>query len=174
MGATRAARLPRGGHGPQGLGRYARDPLDRSPDSRRTLHGRTFRVPAGLGCLVALLAVPIAVLAGVLTGLRALFGPTRSAPVPGPDGAPPRPRSQAAIGATGFALCSLVEKMSLDEQFALEDARTAGIPIDTNASIESLLADAVGRGWVDRQGDRYAVTARGRSEAGALLRRMED
>ncbi len=135
-------------------------------------------MPAGLGCLVALVAMPLALLAGVLAGLGALLSPRRRGAAPqgpafGPTGRRPVGARTASLGATGIALCSLVEKMSLDDEFGLEDAQTAGIPVDTDASIEALLVDAVERGWIDRRGDRFAVTPRGRSEAGAFLRQMD-
>jgi len=136
-------------------------------------------VPAGLGCLVALVAMPLALLAGVLAGLGALLSPRRRGAAPqGPAFGSTGRRSVGAraaggLGATGIALCSLVEKMSLDAEFGLEDAQTAGIPVDTDASIEALLVDAVERGWIDRRGDRFAVTPRGRNEAGAFLRQMD-
>jgi len=149
--------------------------VDPSPDSRRTIRGGTFRVPVGLGCLVALVAMPIALLVGILTGLRALFWPTaRVGTGPGPyRGARSGAAPSAVLGATGLALCSLVQKMSLDDDFSLEDAQMAGIPLDTEESIETLLADAVARGWIDRRADRFSVTRRGKAEADQLLRRMD-
>lgn len=135
-------------------------------------------MPAGLGCVLALVTVPIALVAGMLTGLFALLLPgSRGRATAFSSSGSPRPfarrpaSSAAALSTTGFALCSLVEKMSLDTDFSLEDAQTAGIPIEAEVTIESLLQDAVARGWVERRGERYAVTPRGRDETPGLLQR---
>lgn len=122
------------------------------------------RVPAGLGCLVALVALPLALLAGLVAVLRAMLHPAtrRAANVSGSGG-----------GASGSetALCEFVRKMSLDEEFDEDDARTAGLPLDSGKSVEDLLADGVARGWIRRRGDGWAVTDAGRTQAAEHLRR---
>ena len=134
-----------------------------------------FRIPAGVGCLVALLAVPLAIFAALVTMLRVLLqrGPTRVTPQPAQRaGGPPSGFGRRAIGGatTEIVLCEFVEKMSLDEEFAVEDAQTAGLPLSTTVTVEGLIEQALARGWIERSGERYAVTPRGRTEAEHRLR----
>lgn len=129
-----------------------------------------FRVPAGVGCLVALLAVPLAIFAAMVAMLRALLhrGPSQATwRRAGDAGARPSGFGRRTIGgsAADTVLCEFVEKMSLDEEFAVEDAQTAGLPLSATVTVEGLIEQALARGWVERRGERYAVTSRGRSEA---------
>lgn len=124
------------------------------------------RVPVGLGCLVALVALPLALLAGLVAVLRAVLHPA-------PPRAPTAPVSDGDGSSSGTetALCEFVRKMSLDDEFDEDDARTAGLPLDSATSVEGLLSDGLSRGWIERRGDGFAVTDAGRTRAAEHLRR---
>ena len=57
----------------------------------------------------------------------------------------------------------IVAKLALDDTFTREDAQTAGVPLDESRSVDDLLQEGVSRGWIERHGERYAVTAAGRA-----------
>jgi len=135
-----------------------------SSPHRRLGGGRIVRVPVGLGCLVALVALPLAVLAGLVTVLRAMLRPASRR-------AASAPASAAGAAGAETALCEFVRKMSLDDEFDEDDARTAGLPLDSGTSVDGLLADGIARGWIRRRGGGWAVTETGRAEAAEHLRR---
>jgi hypothetical protein len=121
-------------------------------------------VPAGLGCLVAIVALPLAILGALFAVLRALVRPPARGAHTGPRPVP------TGAAAADTALCEFVRKMSLDESFDLTDARTAGLPPDRGVTVEGLIRDGLARGWLEQRGDRYAVTPRGRSDSETVLR----
>lgn len=114
---------------------------------------------------MALVAVPLTLLVAAFATIRALLFPRSRTRVTGPRGF-----GGSARGASD-ALCEFVRKMSLDDSFDVEDARMAGLPVDGGVTVEGLLSEGLARGWLERRGERYAVTARGRAESEALLRR---
>lgn len=123
---------------------------------------------------MALLAVPLAIFAAMVAMLRALLhrGPSQGTwRRAGDAGARPSGFGRRTIEGTAAetVLCEFVEKMSLDDEFAVEDAQTAGLPLSATVTVEGLIEQALARGWLERRGERYAVTARGRTEAQSRL-----
>jgi hypothetical protein len=138
-------------------------PFER-PDVRVFQRSFVSRAPGPLGCLAALILLPIVVVFGLLVGgvvtiVRLLgFG--------GAGG-----RRAAAFRSTSpesaareEALRRLVRAMALDDTFTADDARQAGTLVAGGASVDDLLADGVDRGLIEVRGGRLAVTRRGREE----------
>jgi len=137
-------------------------PFER-PDVRVFQRSFVSRAPGPLGCLAALILLPIVfvfglLVAGVATIVR-LFtfgGRRRSASA----FRPATPESAAREE----ALRRLVRAMALDDTFTADDARQAGTLVAGGATVDDLLADGVDRGLIEVRGDRLSVTRRGREE----------
>jgi hypothetical protein len=141
-------------------------PFDR-PDVRVFHRSFTSRAPGPLGCLAALILLPVVVLFGLLVGgvatIARLFtfgGRRRGA-------AAFRPATPEAA-AREEALRRLVRAMALDDTFTADDARQAGTLVAGGATVDDLLADGVERGLIEVRGGRLAVTRRGREEVERL------
>src|SRR5262245_21067587 len=137
------------------------DPLPHDTPSIRGFHrAYVARLPGPVGCLLALVLFPIALLAGlVLLVVSLLPFPRRRARTwtPAPS---PRDASRDA------ALRRLVQAMAMDSSFTAEDARQAGTLAAGGATVDELLADARERRWIEvAEGGRFAVTERGRRES---------
>ncbi len=119
-------------------------------------------MPAGVGCLVALIALPIALFAAFVALLRTLLRPGRR--IPAARGVPPRPGAGRSPGAD-VDLLDFVRKMALDDAFDVEDAHSAGLPVGRDVTVEGLIQGGLARGFIERRGDVYAVTSLGRAAA---------
>ncbi len=139
-----------------------------------------------LGCLVMLVAVPIALITGLIVLLgsvlgRLLGGGRRRTPQPAAgegfqaqDGPFRTAGSSSAPAASGgsereAALCAFVRGMALDDTFTRDEASQAAVISVDGAGATDYLADASARGWIEPRGDGLSVTARGREAASAYL-----
>jgi hypothetical protein len=139
-------------------------PFDR-PGYRVFQRSYAARLPGPLSCLVALLLFPIGLAIGLVMIVASLFRASAPAPVrrAEPAGAAPGAREQA--------LARLVRVLSMDETFTADDARQAGTLAAGGATVDDLLEDAVRLGWIERRGERLAVTPAGRRAADAIASR---
>jgi hypothetical protein len=136
-------------------------PFDRS---RVHVFQRSFvgRAPGPLGCLAALLLLPVVLVVGLLVaGVATVFsllpfGRRR----PSAAFRPTSPESAAR----DEALRRFVRAMALDDTFTADEARQAGTLVQGGASVDDLVAEGIARRWIETRGERLAVTRRGREE----------
>jgi hypothetical protein len=123
------------------------------------------RVLSGpLGCLVALLCLPFALIAlVVMFGVALWKGRKLRQAIQG---------QMAAERTTGDGLpvAHYVRMFAADPSFSRDEATQAAVPASAGKTAQELLDEAMRRGWIEVTGDRLVVTDRGREQAETLLR----
>jgi hypothetical protein len=118
-----------------------------------------------LGCLVALLCLPFALLALlVLAGVAMWKGRKLRAAIQG--------QLDAERGAgDAVPVAQFVRVFAADPSFTREEATLAAVPAASGKSARELLDEAIRRGWIEETGGGLLVVSeRGRTETDALLR----
>lgn len=139
-----------------------------------------------IGCILALLCLPFALLALlVMVGvalwkgrklrqmiqgqLDAERGAGRAFDGGGPGGA----AGAAGPGSSGvdaLAVAQFVRMFAADISFTREEATRSAVPAASGRTAEELLDQAIRQGWVEESRGRLVVTERGRNEAETILR----
>lgn len=122
------------------------------------------RLSGPVGCLLAILCLPFALIALVVMVCVAMWRVRRVRKAIGDQ--------VASAKATGEALpvAEFVRSFAIDPTFTREEAEGAAVPATAGRSAAQLLADAIERGWVRERDGLLAVTDRGREESEAILR----
>lgn len=123
------------------------------------------RLPGPLGCLAALVLLPVA----AVSALGMLLFMSRSARKVARQAPAPRTPEEAE---REIALCSLVRNLSLDGVVTREEALSQTIIGTARGDpVSDLLAEAVRRGWVEEADGNVRATRSGAERAAERLRR---